>query len=81
MVVSEIKRGEKRVDAYLPAAGLDPVAGRIASGIRRLPPGPLGDALRHLTPIQRSVAVAEILGPPRAKRRRRDTLGPVAVKR
>ena len=57
-----------------------PVAGRIASGIRRLPPGPLGNALRRLTPIQRAVAVAEILGPPVARRRPGDELGPVTPK-
>ena len=41
----------------------------IAGGITRLPPGPLGRALSPLTPIQRAVVMAAIIGRPRALRR------------
>ena len=61
------------VSAWSPA----PVTAHMAAGIRRLPPGPLGDALRPLTPVQRAIVLAEILGPPLAMRRPGDTLGPV----
>ena len=60
-----------------PATSPYPVLGRIASGIHRLPPGPLGDALRPLTPVQRSIVLAEIIGPPLTMRLPGDELGPV----
>ena len=57
------------VPVLVPAASM-PDLWTIAAGhgIHRLPPGPLGDALRRLTPVQRAVAAAEILGPPLAMR-------------
>lgn len=48
----------------------------IARGLDRLPEGRLGDALRPLTPVQRAVLLAEVLGPPLAMRSGEDDLGP-----
>jgi hypothetical protein len=59
------------------AAGPYPVASAVARGITRLPPGPLGRSLAPLSPVQRAVILAEILGPPLALRPPGSELGPV----
>jgi hypothetical protein len=59
------------------ASGPYPVVSAMARGVTRLPPGPLGRSLARLTPIQRAVILAEILGPPLASRPPGERLGPI----